>query len=58
MIDGLPSFGALFNIVVLAASLAFLLMMVVFGVYFRSAHTVRAACNLIALAGVMVLHLL
>jgi hypothetical protein len=58
VIDGLPSFGAPFYIIIIAAALIFTIMIVVFGVYFRNAHTVRAVCNLIVLAGVMVLHLL
>jgi hypothetical protein len=58
VVDGLPSLGAPFYIVVVAASLAYLLAVVVFGVYFRIAHAIRAASNLLALAGVMVLHLM
>jgi hypothetical protein len=56
--DGLPSFGAPFYIATAVASLIFLIGVIVFGVYFRNAHAVRAVCNLLALSGIMVLHLL
>lgn len=32
--------------------------MIVYGVYFRNTHLVRSACNIFALIGIMVLHLL
>jgi hypothetical protein len=58
VIDGLPSLGAPFYIAVSATSILFLLGIIIFGVYFRNAHTVRSVCNLLALCAIMVLHLL
>lgn len=58
VVDGLPSFGAPFYITIIAACFAFMVALLVYGVYFRMAHAVRAGFNLLALAGVMVLHLL
>ncbi len=56
--DGLPSFGAPFYITSTVASIIFLIGVIIFGVYFRNAHTVRAVCNILALSAIMILHLM
>lgn len=58
IVDGLPSFGAPFYIAIITACFAFMVALLVYGAYFRMAHAVRAGFNLLALVGVMVLHLL
>lgn len=58
ILDGAPSFGAPFYITIIIISILILVLMFVYKVYFRKMHLVRSACNVFALIGVMVLHLL
>lgn len=55
---GSPSFGASFFISVIIISAFVLVLMAVYGVYFRMMHLARSACNIFGLIGVMVLHML
>lgn len=55
--DGSPQIGAPFYIVALIGSILLIITIIVFGVYFRGKHQIRACCNLLALAVVFVLHL-
>lgn len=57
IMDGSPQIGAPFYIVALIGSILLIITIVVFGVYFRGKHQVRACCNLLALAVIFVLHL-
>lgn len=54
---GTPQVGAPFYIVALIGSIFLIVALIVFGVYFRGKHLVRACCNLIALAVIFILHL-
>lgn len=55
--DGSPQIGAPFYIVALIGSILLIITIIVFGVYFRGKHQIRACCNLLALSVVFVLHL-
>ena len=57
VMDGSPQIGAPFYIVALIGSIFLIITIIVFGVYFRGKHQVRACCNLLALAVIFVLHL-
>jgi hypothetical protein len=57
LLFGSPQIGAPLYVVALIGSILLIIIIIVFGVYFRGKHLVRACCNLLALAAIFVLHL-
>jgi hypothetical protein len=57
LLFGSPQIGAPLYVVALIGSILLIIIIIVFGVYFRGKHLVRASCNLLALAAIFVLHL-
>jgi cytochrome c biogenesis factor len=58
IVDGAISIGAVFYIVIISIIIAFIILLVVFGTYFRKINLIRVVVNFISMVTISILYLL
>jgi hypothetical protein len=58
IIDGAFSIGALFYVILISIIITFIILLILFGIYFRKINLIRVAVNFIAMVTITILYLL